>query len=67
MNFSGQHLLYSVRPSVTGPSADLTILFAAICVALEVMRVLCVLSTPDPPDDPTYSISIASSFGAGGP
>jgi hypothetical protein len=67
MNFSVQRVLYAVPPSVTGPSADLTILFAAVCVVLELMRTLCALSTPGEPDDPTYSISIASSFGAGGP
>jgi hypothetical protein len=67
MNFSEQRVFYSARRTVTGPSADLTILLAAICVAFEVVRVLCALSTPGELDDPIYSISIASSFGAGGP
>ncbi len=67
MNFMEQRVFYSVRGSVTGPSADLTILLAAICIAFEVMRLLCALSTPGKLDDPIYSISLASSFGAGGP
>jgi hypothetical protein len=66
MSFSGQRVFYSMR-AVTGPSADLTILFAAVCVALELMRALCALSTPGEPDDPIHSITIASSFGSGGP
>jgi hypothetical protein len=67
MNFGEQRVFYSVRGSIAGPSADLTILLAAICIAFEVMRVLCALSTPGEIDDPIYSISIASSFGTGGP
>jgi hypothetical protein len=66
MSFSGQRVFYYTR-AVTGPSADLTILFAAVCVALELMRALCALSTPGDPDDPIHSIAIASSFGSGGP
>jgi hypothetical protein len=66
MSLSGQRVFYSVR-TATGPSADLTILLAAVCVALELMRVLCALSTPGEVDDPAHSITIASSFGSGGP
>jgi hypothetical protein len=66
MSLSGQRVFYSVR-AATGPSADLTILLAAVCVALELMRVLCAMSPPGEPDDPTESITITSSFGARGP
>ena len=66
MLYSEGRVSYRVRP-VTGPSVDLTIIFAAVLVALELMRVLCALSTPDEPDDPTSSVVTASSFGAGGP
>jgi hypothetical protein len=62
MNFGERRVAYSISP-VNEPSADLTILLAAVCIALGAMRVLCAISTPGEVDDPSYSVTVASSFG----
>jgi hypothetical protein len=68
MNFGERRVSYPVGSvnefsPANEPSADLTLLLASACIALALMRVLCALSTPSEVDDPTYSITVASSFG----